>query len=394
MDYDVKVMDAGGSVESVMFRALDAADAHRQAKAQGYVILHLRPRRRVLRSSLTSNRFPLTLFSQELLALLKAGLALVEAIEALAENEHGTAKSVLTQMICFLYEGQTLSQAMERLPSVFPPLYIALVRASERTGDLPEVLIRYINYHAQVDLVRKKIINASLYPVLLMLVGSLVTAFLLGYVVPRFSLIYADMGEDLPLLSRWLMYWGQLLHAHAAEVASAALALLVLVAYGLSRPTLRQWLEHQLWHVPAVGARMRAYQLARFYRTLSMLLRGGIPVVRALEMAAGLLPMVLRTQLEHAAQHVREGWPLSRAIAAHDLATPIALRLIRVGEQSGQLGDMLEQVAQFHDEKLARWVEGFIKLFEPILMAFMGLMIGAIVVLMYMPIFELASGLQ
>ena len=394
MRYEVKALDTHDSVVSVVLGALDEQDARRQAEAQGYAILSVRPRRAWSAINSRAPRFPLTLFSQELLALLRAGLSLIEALEALAENESGPAKGVLGQLVAALYEGQTLSQALERMPSAFPDLYVALIRASERTGDLPEALSRYIAYRTQVDAVRKKIISASLYPVLLIILGGLVAAFLLVYVVPRFSLIYADLGEDLPLLSRWLMAWGQLLQVHGTAALGAAAVLIAGAAYGLSRPRFRQWLGQLIWRVPALGLQMRAYQLARFYRTLGMLLRGGIPLVKALEMATGLLPVALRERLARAAQSIREGWPLSRAVEAHGLATPVALRLIRVGEHSGELGDMLEEVARFHDEKLARWVEGFIKLFEPMLMAFIGVMIGTIVVLMYMPVFELAGSLQ
>lgn len=381
---------------TLALNATDAEDASRQARAQGYTVLSVNaPHQWPSLQRRGRARFPLTLFSQELLALLKAGLAVVEALEALEAKEHSAQnKHVLAQVVSQLYEGKTLSQALQYAPNVFPPLYVAIVRASERTGDLPEALGRYIAYQAQLDIVRKKIVSASIYPVILIMVGSLVTLFLMAYVVPRFSQIYEDMGDNLPWLSQVLLYWGKLLQQHGSEVALAAIILLGGALFSITRPQVRALIIQGFWQLPSLGERMRVYQLARFYRTLGMLLRGGIPLVTALDMASGLLSPAMGTQLKLAAQDIREGIQMSSAFETHGLTTPVALRLIAVGERTGEMGDMLEHVASFYDEEMARWVEWFTKLFEPLLMIIIGLMIGTIVVLMYMPIFELAGSIE
>ncbi len=139
---------------------------------------------------------------------------------------------------------------------------------------------------------------------------------------------------------------------------------------------------------------MLTYQLARFYRTVGMLLRGGTPIVPALEMVAGLLHPQVRTRLAAAIQRVRQGESLSQAMEAHGLVTPVATRMLRTGEKGGNLAQMMESIAAFHDEELGRWVDWFTRLFEPLLMAAIGVVIGLIVVLMYLPIFELAGSLQ
>jgi general secretion pathway protein F len=151
---------------------------------------------------------------------------------------------------------------------------------------------------------------------------------------------------------------------------------------------------HRAWRIPAIGARMRIYQLARFYRTLGMLLRGGIPVTQALEMVIDLLHPALRVQLRQAGQSIKEGRSVSFAMQTHRLTTPVAARMLRVGERAGRMGEMMERAASFYDEEMARWVDWFTRLFEPLLMAFIGVIIGLIVVLMYLPIFELAGSIQ
>ncbi len=396
MRYLVKAYREPEGVVALPFDAADAAEATRQAEGQGYRILSVKGGS-AWRFNLArrSGRFPIMLFSQELLALLDAGLTLVEAMEALAEKEHHhDTKRVLDQIIARLYEGQTFSQALTQFPVAFPRLYVATVRASEKSGNMLDALTRYVSYQSQLEVVRKKLVSASIYPVLLMGVGGLVTLFLLAYVVPKFSHVYEDMGGELPLLSQLLMRWGKLLEAHGATVLAGCLAVLATLGYLASRPAFRLWLGNKLWQIPAVGERMRLYQLARFYRTLGMLLSGGMPAVVAMDMASGLLTPSLCGNLRQAAQWVREGRSLSESMEAHQLTTPVALRMLRVGERTGNMGAMMERIASFYDEEMARWVDWFTRLFEPILMALIGVVIGGIVVLMYMPIFELAGSIQ
>jgi general secretion pathway protein F len=395
MHFEVKALRADGVIALVL-DAADEADARAQAAAQGYTVLAVRARQSWQAwTRWRRARFPLILFSQELLALLDAGLTIVDAVETLAEKEtRAEARKTLRQIIADLYEGRTLSFALQRFPADFPPLYVATVRASERTGDLGEAMTRYIAYQAQIDVVRKKVTSASIYPLLLIGVGGLVMTFLMAYVVPRFSRIYEDIGTNLPWMSRLLLEWGKLLQSHGALLLVAAAGSLAALAYLASRPATRGWAMRRLWQVPAVGERMRVYQLARFYRTLGMLLTGGIAIVQAMKMVADLLPPALREDLAAAAGKIREGRSISYAMETHRLATPVALRMLRVGERTGKMGEMMERVAAFHDEEMSRWVEWFTRLFEPLLMALIGVLIGLIVVLMYLPIFELAGSLQ
>jgi general secretion pathway protein F len=396
MRYEVKALRGEGELAALALDAASAGDAASQAQDQGYTVIAVKPQGGWLVWRRPGGRsFPLILFSQELLALLEAGLSLVEALETLAEKEQQPeVRKSLTQILRKLYEGQAFSSALQHSPAKLPPLYVAMVRASEKTGALPEVLRRYVAYQSQMDAVRRQVVSASIYPLLLAGVGSLVTLFLMVYVVPRFSHIYADIGGDLPLLSQLLMRWGQLLDLHGAAILGAALASLAGLIYAVSRPAARRWLTQKLWQLPSLGRRLHVYQLARFYRSLGMLLRGGMPIVASLQMVSDLLESSLRGQLALASASIGEGHPLSRAMEHYGLTTPVALRMLRVGERTGQMGEMMERIAAFYEDETARWVERFTKLFEPLLMVFIGLVIGLIVVLMYLPIFELAGSIQ
>jgi general secretion pathway protein F len=398
MRFLVRALDRAAGMTSLTLDAESAAAAADQAKRNGLSVLDVRVSReggwRSRLTELGSHTFPLGLFSQELLTLLEAGLSVVEAVETLKDKEaRAERRALLGQIVTALYQGNSFSQALELFPATFPPLYVATVRASERTGNLPEALGRYVVYQAQVDVVRKKVVSASIYPILLMLVGGFVIAFLLGYVVPRFARIFEDLGRDLPALSRLLLEWGKLAANHVWFITSGLALLIAVVGYAVARPKTRQWVVNLLMRIPALGERMRVYQLARFYRTLGMLLRGGIPIMPALEMTSGLLQSGLRKELESASQRVREGIPMSRAMESFGLTTPVSSRMLRVGERTGQMGEMMERIAHFYDDEIARWVDWFVRLFEPILMLLIGVVIGGIVVLMYFPIFELAGSL-
>lgn len=404
MRFDIKAIQKGaGGIATLNLEAANEADASGQARALGYTVLTVHPRLSSLLHSgglrglftLGGMRFQLLLFTHELLALLEAGLPLVEAMQTLAEKEQRPdSQKILERIIQALFEGQTLSGALQCQPAVFPPLYVATVRASERTGDLDKALGRYLTYQAQMEQVRKKIVSASIYPVLLIAVGGLVTIFLLGYVVPRFSAVYEGLGDDLPFFSSLLLAWGQFLQANAAIVAATAAGLVAALGWGATRPGVWQSIGTRLWRLPAIGERMRIYQLARFYRTLGMLQSGGIPIVNALDMVSGLLQPTLREQLRLAARDIREGESTSQAMERHGLTTSVAVRMLRVGENTGRMGAMMERIATFYEDEMARWVEWFTRLFEPLLMAFIGLVIGAIVILMYLPIFELAGSIN
>ena len=395
MLYEVKALRGTEGVVTLTLDAIDNSDLIVQMQSQGCTLLSFKPKKTLSLLHLPKTSFSLILFNQELLSLLTAGLTLVEALETLTEKEpREENKKVLQQIVAKLYEGHTLSSALQQFPGIFNELYISSIKASEKTGNIPEALTRFIAYQLQLDLVRRHVISASIYPLLLSGVGVLVTLFLLAYVVPRFSRIYSDTNADLPLLSRMLMQWGQLMETHGAVIALVFSATVVMLIFLLTRSSARSWLAQAIWSIPALGIRLRTYQLARFYRALGMLLKGGMPIVPALKMASDLLQSELRDQLDLTTAAIREGMPISRAMETHRLTTPVASRMLRVGERTGQMGEMMERIAIFHDEETTRWVERFTKLFEPLLMVFIGLMVGCIVILMYLPIFELAGSIQ
>lgn len=396
MQFEVKAYRPGGMVEALVLEAESASTASRLAETNGYSVLSVRSRGISRLGMFTRRRrFPLALFSQELIALLDSGLPLTESIEALSRKERNTAhRAVLEGLVASLRSGESFSRALERQPQAFPALYVAVARSSERTGNLTDALGRFVGYERQVDTLKAKVINASIYPLLLIVVGGLVTLFLLFYVMPKFSHVYDERAMQAGWAAELLLTLGSAFEGRFPLVFGIFVLALMGGVYAVRAPRLRGRLLAWLAGIAFIGERLRSFQLARFYRTTGMLLRGGFPVVGAFRLAGELLDPALRARLDHASRMISEGLPISRAMDTHGLSSPIASRLLAVGEQGGNMGDMMQRIADFHDEETARWIDWFARLFEPLLMVAIGLVIGAVVLLMYMPIFDLAGSLQ
>lgn len=391
MRYAVRALGNSG----VVTVAVDAADA--DAARHQVATRDLRPLS-VATAGLSWTRrssFPLSLFSQELLALLEAGLTLTEAIEALCDKEtRGEAREVIDRLLAALREGKRFSLALEQQPEHFPILYVGLMRAAERTSNLPESLGRYLDYRGRLDSVRSRVVSALIYPAILGVVGLAVTAFLLGYVVPRFAGVYQGTGRELPWLSQQLMAWGNFAAHHTQGLVFGTLGLVIATLAGARTWWAQGGPQRLLRRLPGIADTVATFELSRLYLSLGTLLEGGLPILQALRLSEGLLSAATLARYREATAAIGRGESLSQAFAAAGLATPVALRLLRVGERGGRLGEMLGRAARFHDGEIARRIDVFARTFEPVLMAAIGLVVGTIVVLLYMPIFDLAGSLR
>lgn len=395
MPYEVRALSPDNQIVALVVDAQDEDDARRQVEARGLHATQLRALRTLRPSKGARGGISLVLFSQELLALLTAGLSIVEGLEALVEREgNARLRGILERLLAGLREGKRFSGLLAEQPDVFPPLYVGIVRAAEGTSDLPRSLQRYVDYQARIDMVRNKLISSAIYPSILFIVGGGVSTFLITFVVPRFATIYEGTGRSLPWMSQALLDWGKFAAAHGLPLFAAAVAVAIAGGAAVRATIARVGLVSLLGRLPLLGPHLRIYQLSRLYLTLGMLLEGGIPIVSAMETAGGTISPALRDGLLRARAAVQAGAPLSSSFHAENLTTPISLRMLRVGERSGELGNMLTQSAAFYDGEISRWIDRFTRMFEPLLMSAIGLVVGTIVVLLYMPIFDLAEGLS
>jgi general secretion pathway protein F len=400
MQFEVRAIELGSAGSRMVTLTMEAAnEGELRAQLRGRSIrpVAIVPRRiwRAAGGFTGDSNFSVSLFSQELLTLLEAGLSVMDALDTLSEQKTSVRhQSVVRTLKDAVVQGNSLSGAMQQFDGQFSSVFIGLIRAAESTSDLAAALRRLVEYQTQMEGLRSRVVASAIYPAVLLFTGSGVGLFLMLYVVPRFASVYQGSGRPLPWMSAALFYWGQMI----LEYRWVALGLAVLLL-GATVP-LVQWgwrsgrLQRALQHMPAVGERMRVYTLSRMFMTLGMLLEGGIAVVPALNIVGEHLVGKQRDALAQATRRVQSGESLSAALNAVGLATPVSSRLLVVGEKSGNLGAMLRRSAGYHDAETARWLDRFSRLFEPLLMVAIGLVVGLIVILLYMPIFDLAGSLQ
>lgn len=393
-----KVGTSDGRVLEKEFEAASAEILRENLEGQGFFVFQVRRRplaflfsKEASSARLSGRRF-LT-FNQEFLVLIRSGLPILQVLDTITGRlEAGALLEVLRDIRNEVKGGSMLSEAFAKYPRIFPHLYIASVRAGEKTGDLPVTLARYLVYQKRQEALKAKIKGASFYPVLLTIAVLVVLAFMLLYVVPSFTQIYTDANAQLPLLTRiligistGLVSWLPLL-LPALIVAVAVGRLYAASSSGALR------LDRFKLRIPFFGLLYLDYALSGFCRTLGTTLASGIPAVQAMQMSRGTLNnRVLEQAMVRAIQRVEEGVTISSAIEQTGYFPVIALRMIGVGEASGALAEMLADVAEYYEEEVERRLERLTTLIEPIMMLAMGLLIGGIVVAMYIPIFQMGA---
>jgi general secretion pathway protein F len=396
MRFRVTGIDDASAEVCLTIDAVDAAAARRAAAAAGVAALDVSSDApaRSSRAPGSAGRFSLDLFCQELLAMLNAGVTLREVLETLAEKERQGGGELIGSLLQSIGQGLPLSAAMAQRPAQFPALLIESLRAAERTSDYGPALERFVRYRAQGRELRAKLVGAALYPLILLAVSGAVLLFLLGYVVPRFAHVYADMGERLPAASRLLMHVGLAIDARPDLVAGAlALAVAAAVWAWRSGALARAALQAARL-LPRVRETLLTVQRARLYRAVALLLAGGLPAVQALGLARGVLDGPLVACLDAAQSRIRQGQPFSASFAGEGLSTVVADRFFRVGESTGRLAEMIDRAAEFHEGELGRTVDWLGRVMGPAMMLLIGGLIGVVVVLMYLPIFQLTDALQ
>lgn len=375
------------------------------AKAQGYVVLSATQgdgRQHLALPSLLGKRATavlklsskdITILVEQLQSLLQAGLSVIEALDTLQKGASSPRnQQAIEQLSRALKEGQPLSTALER-KGLFPALLVALIRSSEVTSDLPQALYRYLEHEKRSSQVRHQIKSVALYPALLIGVGGAVMLFLLLYVMPRFARVFESMN-NLPWSASLMVSWSHLLKNHGAELFMGMVGLVAGAVTLFLTPQSRAFITQKLMAWGPLARHLRVYFLARWYRTTGMLVQGGLPLPEAVGLSSQVLPSGMRQAGLLVEQAMRQGLAPSAAYTQGQLATPVAEQLIQAGERTGDVGLMLKRAAEFHENEVTRTLDNAMRVIEPVVMTVIGLGVGIVVILMYLPIFELASAIQ
>lgn len=397
MRIQLNVVLGRGSPEQVLLDAVSLEAACEQYRGKGYAVLGARPvglnRLQQVAKQRPVPRLDVPVFAEQLRDLLGAGLSVVEALATLQAAAKERNDGAIDAVLARLRGGSTLSSALAAEPA-FPALLVSLVRAAEWTSDLPRALDRFLEHERRVRELRDRIASVAIYPLLLVGVGLAVMLFLLLYVVPRFARVFEGMNGTLPWSARAMVEWSHGLDGRGPWVLAFLAALAVAFAAAIASPALRARLLDRVLDIAWLRERLRTYFLARWFRATGMLVEGGIPLAEALTLSNGLLPRSLRAGGAAVERAIRDGHGPTEAHARAGMITPVAEQLMRAGERTGDLGGVLTRIARFHEAEVARTLERAMRSLEPVVMIFIGVGVGAVVVLMYMPIFELASAIQ
>lgn len=391
----------GTSDGRVIERDFDAGDSdllRENLEAQGFHVFSIKKKTFRMLSGQDAFRVQFSgrhflSFNQELLVLIRSGLPILQVLDTIIDRlEPGRIREVLREIREDVKGGGALSEAFGKFPRFFPPLYVASVRSGERTGDLPVMLGRYIVYQKRVEALKAKVKGAVFYPMLLSIVAIVVVLFLILFVVPNIAQIYTDADAKLPLITRILIGTAEFLTRSLPVSVPALLAGSFALRFFIRTDRGAVLFDRSKLVMPFFGKLLGDYAVSSFCRTFATTLASGIPAVQAMQMSKGTLNnRILEGSLSTAVRKVEEGMTISSSLEQTGFFPSLALRMIGVGETTGALADMLNDVAEYYEGEVERRLDRLTTLVEPVMMLGMGLLIGGIIVAMYVPIFQLAS---
>jgi type IV pilus assembly protein PilC len=402
MEFRCRLGTPGGEIIEGVYVADSEARLRREFEDKGlYVLgLHRAGRSRLggfalpRRARIATREF--VVFNQELATLLKAGMPLVQSLDILRRRATNPLfKGVLDDVNERVRAGSSLSEAFEAHGALFPGVYTASLLAGEKSGNLEQVIRRYVSYVKIVASVKRKTLSALVYPVILLVLSLVVVSIIMLRVVPAFGAFYSQFGQELPLSTRIIVEVSSFASSYILPIAVGVALIAVGVWQWLQRPGERERFDQLVLRLPGLGGIARKFATSQAARTLATLLGGGIPLVNAIDVSArSIRNQYMARELRTAAQQVREGRALALAMSDSGAFPDVAIKMVEVGEATGALQEMLNSLADFYDEEIETNLGRFVTLVEPILLIVMGIVIAGLLLSLYMPLFNLSNALS
>jgi len=402
MEFRCRLGTPGGEVIEGVYVADNEARLRREFEEKGLYVLAIQAAgRRALggltlphRNKVSSREF--LVYNQELATLLKAGMPLVQSLDILRRRVTNVVfKGVLDDVHERVRAGSALSEAFEAHGALFPGVYTASLLAGEKSGNLEQVLRRYVAYVKIVSGVRRKTISALVYPAVLLALSIIVVTIIVVRVVPEFGNFYNQFGKELPWSTRFIVAVSDVVTAYFFVILMSIAGAIFAAFWWVKQPGQKRRLDRLLMKLPAIGPIAQKFSTSQAARTLATLLGGGIPLVNALEVTSkSLSNQYMADELTNAGQQVREGRALATAMQDSGAFPDVSIKMVEVGESTGALQEMLNSLADFYDEEIDTNLGRFVTLVEPILLVMMGLVIAGLLLALYLPLFNLSSALS
>ncbi len=338
----------------------------------------------------------MAMFTKQFATMLEAGLPLMDALNTLyIQTKNRTLKKTIGKIAEDLEGGYTLADAMRKHKKVFSDLYVNMVEAGEKGGALGEILIRLAEYLEKTADLQRKIRGAMIYPIIVVLVALVATAALLIFVIPTFAGLYESFGAELPLLTKIVIGLSNFVKKYILVIIGVLVAIVVGIRIWYGTDPGREVIDRILLKVPIIGNLIHKQALSRFSRTLSTLLRSGVPLIDSMDITAKTTGnKVVQHAIERARNSIREGSTISSPLQKAGIFPPLVVQMVHIGEQSGNLDEMLLKVSEFYDKEVDAAVEALTSALEPLIMVFLGGIVGTMVIAMYLPIFKLIPTLM
>ncbi len=340
----------------------------------------------------------LMIFTRQLATLIDAGLPLLRGLGVLAKQERDSVlKNAITKVADSVQEGSTFSEGLAQHPRLFNDLYVNMVRAGEVGGVLELVLTRLAEFQEKAQKVKNKIVAAMVYPLIVLLLALGIMVFLLIFIVPRFETIFHDMLGDkpLPVITLFVIGASNFMKDHWAVLLGALVGLLALCKIAARTRTGRAVLDRIKLHAPIFGDLLRKTSISRFSRTLGTLVTSGVPILQALDITRETAGnRIVARAISQVHDSVKEGETITQPLEASSVFPPMVISMIDVGEETGQLPEMLLKIAEVYDDEVDNSVASLTSLLEPIMIVLLALIVGTIVIALFMPLVSIISGLQ
>jgi type IV pilus assembly protein PilC len=396
-EFIVRVGTPDGHIVERQVQAMNARAAEEELRRQGMQVFAakrgaVRLRDFLPRGSRVISTERFLLFNQELLALVRAGLPILQSFDIMLERQKDARfREVLADIREKLKSGVSLSDAFASYGDAFPPIYSTSLRAGERSGDLEGVLRRFLRYQKIIVNLRKRVIGALIYPTVLIVLSATMVMIMLTKVIPKFAEFYQGFGAELPWFTKLLIQVANALNDHllVSVIAIAALAFLV---RRWATTTGRLLFDRFKLHIPLVGGILHRFAIMQFTQSLGTLLSGGTPMVPSIEIASqSVTNQLISRKIAGIVQNVREGEPLWRSLESTGAVSDLAVEMIKVGESTGALTEMLSNVSEFYDEEIEARLSRVVAAIEPLILVFMGVVIATLLYAFYLPLFQLSN---